>query len=167
VIAWGAFAHPLAAKARIGNSRPNRRDDQAIEECELQFSRAELQKSELILVRILLTKVRYRRRIRTPFERSPFMNKFVPLALLATVTLFAAAPATLHAETAAVAVTAGKTLYGPNGGRIASVYRVAADGRVQIILDGKLINVPAASLSEVEGKVTTTLTKSELLRSAR
>lgn len=95
------------------------------------------------------------------------MNKYVPLALLATVTLFAAAPAALHAETAAVAVTAGKTLYGPNGGRIASVYRVAADGRVQIILDGKLVTVPSTSLSEVEGKVTTSLTKSELLHSVR
>ena len=108
------------------------------------------------------------------------MNKYVPVALLATVTLFAAAPAALHAETAAastpaassaqaapVAVTAGKTLYGANGNRIASVYRVATDGRVQIILDGKLITVPSATLSEVEGKVTTSLTKSELLRSAR
>ena len=93
------------------------------------------------------------------------MNKFVPLALLATVTLFAAAPAALHAE--APAVTAGKTLYGPNGSRIASVYRVAADGRVQIILDGKLITVPSATLSEADGKVTTSLSKSELLRSAR
>jgi len=95
------------------------------------------------------------------------MNKYVPLALLATVTLFAAAPATLHAETAAVAVTAGKTLYGPNGNRIASVYRVAADGRVQVILDGKLITVPSATITDVGGKVTTSLTKSELLRSAR
>lgn len=95
------------------------------------------------------------------------MNKVVPLALLATVTLFAAAPGSLHAETAAVAVTAGKTLYGPNGGRIASVYRVAADGRVQIILNGKLVTVPSATISQVEGKVTTSLTKSELLRSAR
>ncbi len=95
------------------------------------------------------------------------MNKYVPLALLATVTLFAAAPVALHAETAAVAVTAGKTLYGPNGGRIASVYRVSADGRVQIILDGKLVTVPSASISQLEGKVTTSLTKAELLRSAR
>lgn len=95
------------------------------------------------------------------------MNKYVPLAVLATVTLFAAAPSALHAETAAVAVSAGKTLYGPNGNRIASVYRVAADGRVQIILDGKLVTVPAATLSQVEGKVTTSLTKSELLRSVR
>lgn len=95
------------------------------------------------------------------------MTKYVPLALLATVTFFAAAPTMLQAQTAAVAITAGKTLYGPNGGRIASVYRVAADGRVQIILDGKLINVPAATLSQAGGKVTTSLTKADLLRSAR
>jgi hypothetical protein len=106
------------------------------------------------------------------------MIKFAPIAALATVTLFAVAPVALHAETsqsvraaaqaaAPVNVTAGKMLYGANGSRIASVYRVAADGKVQVILDGKLVTVPASTLSEVNGKVTTSLTKSELLRSAR
>ena len=106
------------------------------------------------------------------------MNKFAPLAFVATLTLFSLAPAALHAETsqsvraateaaAPVNVIAGKTLYGANGNRIAAVYRVAADGRVQVILDGKLITVPNSTLSEVNGKVTTSLTKSELLRSAR
>jgi len=106
------------------------------------------------------------------------MIKFAPVALLATVTLFAVAPAALHAETsqsvraateaaAPVNVTVGKMIYGANGARIASVYRVATDGKVQVILDGKLITVPGSTLSEVNGKVTTSLTKSELLRSAR
>jgi hypothetical protein len=108
------------------------------------------------------------------------MNKFAPIALVATVTLFAIAPATLHAAEASqsvraanggasapVNVTAGKMLYGANGQRIASVYRVAANGSVQVIIDGRLLNVPASTLSEVNGKVTTSLTKSELLRTAR
>jgi hypothetical protein len=93
------------------------------------------------------------------------MNKFVPVALLATVTLFALAPAALRAEeAAAVSVAAGQALYGPNGHRVASVYRVTADGTVQIIIDGKLINVPASSLSEADGKVATSLSHTELRR---
>jgi len=95
------------------------------------------------------------------------MNKFVPVALLATVTLFAAAPATLRAETPAVSVSAGQAIYGPTGSRVASVYRVTSEGAVQVILDGKLINVPAATLSEADGKVVTTLTRAELRRAAR
>lgn len=106
------------------------------------------------------------------------MNKFAPIALLATGLTFAAVPAALHAtETSqsvraateatapAVAVTTGKMIYGANGQRIAAVYRVTATGLVQVIIDGKLITVPSSSLSDVNGKITTTLTKSELVRS--
>ena len=97
------------------------------------------------------------------------MNKFAPIALLATVLTFAAVPAALRADegaapAAAVSVTAGKMIYGANGQRLAAVYRVTAAGAVQVILDGKLVTVPAASLSDVNGKVTTTLTKAELRR---
>jgi outer membrane scaffolding protein for murein synthesis (MipA/OmpV family) len=106
------------------------------------------------------------------------MNKFAPIALVATLTLFSLAPAALHAETsqsvrasteaaASVNAIAGQTLYGANGNRVAAIYRVAADGRVQVILDGRLITVPGSTLSEVNGKVTTSLTKSDLLRTAR
>jgi hypothetical protein len=107
------------------------------------------------------------------------MNKFAPLAFVATLALFSLAPAALHAEpvqsvraateaaAAPVSAVAGNMLYGANGGRVAAVYRVSADGRVQVILDGKLITVPASTLSQVNGKVTTSLTKAELLRSAR
>ena len=106
------------------------------------------------------------------------MNKFAPLAFVATLTLFSIAPVALHAEasqsvraateaSAPVSVTAGKTLFSATGSRIAAVYRVDSQGRVQVILDGKLITVPASTLSEVNGKVTTSLTKAELLHSVR
>ena len=104
------------------------------------------------------------------------MNKFAPVALIATGLVFAAVPAALHAtETSqsvraatdnsapAVSAAAGKMIYGANGQRIAAIYRVSATGVVQIIIDGKLITVPSASLSEANGKITTTLTKSELV----
>jgi hypothetical protein len=106
------------------------------------------------------------------------MNKFAPLAFVATLSIFSLAPAALHAETsqsvraasqaaAPVNVLAGRTLFGGNGNRIAAVYRVDSQGRVQVILDGKLITVPGSTLSEVNGKFTTSMTKQELLRSAR
>jgi hypothetical protein len=102
------------------------------------------------------------------------MNKFVPIALAATLSLFAIAPAALHAEPiantaggGAVNPLAGKVVYSASGSRIAAIYRVTEQGRVQVILDGKLITVPGASLSDVDGKITTSLTKAELLRTAR
>jgi hypothetical protein len=95
------------------------------------------------------------------------MTKFAPVALLAAVTLSAVAPATLRAEPAAVSVSAGQSLYGPDGKRVASVYRVSEDGNVLVIIDGKLINVPATTLSEADGKVVTTLSRTELRRAGR
>ena len=102
------------------------------------------------------------------------MNKFVPVALLATLATFAVAPVafaaessqTVRAETdaaaAPVSLTAGKMLYGANGQRIAAVYRVTEAGNAQVILNGKLYTVPASTLSEVNGKVTTSLTKNDI-----
>lgn len=102
------------------------------------------------------------------------MNKFVPIALVATLSLFSVAPAALHAESiantaggGAVNAVAGKVVYSASGSRIAAIYRVTEQGRVQVILDGKLVTVPGASLSDVDGKITTSLSKAELLRSAR
>ena len=102
------------------------------------------------------------------------MNKFtaliaISIAALATAPAIAAETsqsvrAAADASQASVAVNAGKMLYGSNGQRIASIYRVSAEGNPQVILDGKLVTVPASSLSDVGGKVTTTLTKSELGR---
>jgi hypothetical protein len=54
-------------------------------------------------------------------------------------------------------------LISANGSRLAQVYRVGADGAAQIIIDGKMVTVPAASLSMSGGKLTTSLTKSEVL----
>ena len=107
------------------------------------------------------------------------MTKYVPLALLATVatlaTLAVIPQAVVAAEAnqqvrepagsvaaPAVNVTAGKMLYGPDGHRIASIYRVAANGDAQIILDGRLLTIPAATLSTSTGKVATSLTKTEI-----
>ncbi len=89
------------------------------------------------------------------------MKKTFCLFVLAA---FAAAPASVGAQVAAApaAATTGKMLYAAGGKRLAAVYRVAADGSPQIILDGKLVTVPASTLTVDGGKVTTSLSKSEL-----
>jgi hypothetical protein len=103
------------------------------------------------------------------------MNKFAVLAAVATLAVFAT-PAAFAAESSqsvraatdaasgAVAVNAGKMLYASNGQRIAAIYRVTSEGNPQVILNGKLVTVPASTLSDVNGKVTTSLSKQELGR---
>ena len=103
------------------------------------------------------------------------MNKFTPIALLATVATLAFVPTVVFAAetnqqvqqasatvSGGVAVTVGRMLYGADGNRVANVYRVAADGSAQIILNGKLVTVPVATLSQANGKLATSLTRSEL-----
>lgn len=106
------------------------------------------------------------------FSETP-MLKIVSLAAVA-VTVVLSAPAiaessqSVQAATDApagvLALSAGKMLYGSNGQRITAIYRVNAEGNPQIILNGKLVTVPVSSLSDVNGKVTTSLTKSEIAR---
>ena len=105
------------------------------------------------------------------------MKKFAPIALLATLGTFAIAPAAFaadsdpsvsvaaSAQTAKANVRAGKMIYGANGQRIGAAYRVTQNGTVQVILNSKLVSIPADTLSEVDGKLTTSLTKAELTKS--
>ncbi len=100
------------------------------------------------------------------------MFKSAVLAAVATVALFST-PAAFAAESsesvravassAAAAVTpkAGTMLYS-DGKRVAAIYRIASDGNPQVIVEGRLVTVPASTLSEVNGKVTTSLTKQEI-----
>jgi hypothetical protein len=62
-----------------------------------------------------------------------------------------------------VSAVKGTMLISANGTRLAQVYRVGTDGSAQIIIDGKLVTVPAATLSMSGGKLTTSLTKSAVL----
>ena len=99
----------------------------------------------------------------------------VVLSLFAFVTLSGTAfaddafnvsssPSSASEGTAApVSAVKGSMLISANGSRLAQVYRVNPDGSAQIIIDGKLVTVPAASLSMSGGKLTTSLTKSEVL----
>jgi hypothetical protein len=67
-------------------------------------------------------------------------------------------------EAAAASVAAkGKMLVAANGARLGAVYRVGPDGSAQLIIDGRMVAVPANTLSSVDGKLTTSLTKSQVL----
>jgi hypothetical protein len=100
-----------------------------------------------------------------PFERTTGlpMTKFAyAISILAmTVTAIVAGPPARAAD-AGTPVEAGKMLYAAGGQRLAVVYKVKADGSPQVILDGKLVTVPVATIVSDNGKATTTLTKSEL-----
>ena len=65
--------------------------------------------------------------------------------------------------TAQASAVKGNMLVAADGARLAPVYRLNADGSPQIILDGKLVTVPAASLSMAGGRLMTSLTKREVL----
>ena len=99
------------------------------------------------------------------------MNKITPIALLATVATLAVVPAAVLAAeanqqvregaataVAGPAVSVGRSLYTTEGKRIAQIYRVTANGDVQVIVNSKLFTVAAASLSDVNGKLTTSQT---------
>jgi hypothetical protein len=92
-------------------------------------------------------------------KKSSFIALFT---LLATVAV--AAPETPSAKSAPnTAIAApGKALIAANGAHLGEVYRVGADGSPQIILDGRLVTIPATTLSNIDGKLTTSLTKSEV-----
>lgn len=99
-----------------------------------------------------------------------FAQILLPVSLLSAAALPQIAMANEAVQlTAASAATTnaadfkGKMLYGPAGERLAAVYRVSQDGAAQIILNGKMVSVPAATLNVAEGKLTTSLTKRDLL----
>ncbi|MCJ2179677.1 hypothetical protein [Novosphingobium album (ex Hu et al. 2023)] len=104
------------------------------------------------------------------------MKKIGLLASIATAATLSAVPAAIYAETTQpvrevteaaaepVQINTGMMLYSSTGNRVAPIYRVTADGSPQLILNGRLVTVPASSLTIVDGKVTSSLTKSEIAK---
>lgn len=79
------------------------------------------------------------------------------LYLAAMLSAFIAVPALADSV-----ATPGKVLLAAGGARLGPVYRVGADGSAQVIIDGRLISIPANTLSVADGKLTTSLTKKEV-----
>ena len=63
----------------------------------------------------------------------------------------------------APSVEKGKMLVAANGSRLGVIYRVGPDGSAQLIIDGHMVAVPANTISNTDGKLTTSLTKSQVL----
>jgi hypothetical protein len=85
------------------------------------------------------------------------MKKLLVLCLLGMAV--AQVPAMSQAATAASAAAEGAQLFSEDGHRLGAVYKVTDDGSARLIVDGKMVTIPAATLSDVNGKLTTTLTK--------
>ena len=91
------------------------------------------------------------------------MNRLVMLCLIAGAT--AQVPLMSVAAIAADQVAQakeGSALYSEDGRWLGQVYKVGEDGSVKLIFDGKVVIIPANTLRQVEGKLTTKLTKSDV-----
>jgi hypothetical protein len=86
------------------------------------------------------------------------MNKFSSVILAAT--------ALTLSGTAANAADAERNdrLFDASGSSVAKVNRVSEDGDVLVIYKGKVRRIQAETLSKTDGKLTTTLTKTEIRR---
>ena len=88
-------------------------------------------------------------------------NSWFPM-LVCGLMLTGAGLASATDEASAVAAK-GKVLVAADGARLGTVYRVGPDGAVQMILGGKMVTVPASTLSSVDGRLVTSLSKHQVL----
>lgn len=84
------------------------------------------------------------------------------LALSALAAPAFAQDAPAPAPAANIASAKGKMLVAADGARLATVYSVSSDG-LQIILDGRMVMVPANTVTLVGGKPTTSLSKGQVI----
>ncbi|MFN4136418.1 MAG: PRC-barrel domain-containing protein [Novosphingobium meiothermophilum] len=96
------------------------------------------------------------------------MKSLVRIALPLSLICLAAAPQPgLAQEGASAGINAadyiGKMIYTAKGERIGAVYKVGQDGAAQVIVSGKMVTIPAATLNLAEGKLQTTLDKRTIM----
>lgn len=96
------------------------------------------------------------------------MRLFVSLALLAAATPALAVETAPPAEVATTALERApreSEVLRDTGGRIVGkVYKVQPSGSVLAIVNRETVRIPASTLSIVDGKLVTTLSKSEALK---
>src|SRR5436190_1168232 len=85
----------------------------------------------------------------------------VPTPAHAAETVGAQATATASIGTEQARAIAGKPLFDAKGQRIGAIYAVAGNGAAQLIVNGKMVSVPAATLAQADGKLVTSLTRAE------
>ena len=57
----------------------------------------------------------------------------------------------------------GKLLYDADGKKLAAIYKLDPKGSPQLLLDGKMVTVPLATMKKVDDKFATSLTKRDLM----
>jgi hypothetical protein len=72
---------------------------------------------------------------------------------------------TAKAADAQVVAEKGKMLYATGGKRLGAVYNVTADGSAQVIVNGKLVTIPASTISAANGKLETSMARNEVVAS--
>ena len=77
---------------------------------------------------------------------------------------FAAVPAFAQDAAPTATAVAGKYLFDANGRLLSSIYKVTPAGSAQIVLEDRQVTVPASTISLVNGKLTTSLTRREILK---
>lgn len=77
--------------------------------------------------------------------------------------VLAVAAATFSVSALAEVASEGVMLTASDGARLGAVYRVADDGSAVVIMNGKMVTVPVATLSRVDGKLTTSMKKNEVM----
>lgn len=82
--------------------------------------------------------------------------------LLSAMIFSLALPVAAQAADAPLTAEKGQMLHAADGSRVALVDRVGEDGSVQVIFYGHVVTVPATSLSQKDGELTTTYTKGQL-----
>lgn len=90
------------------------------------------------------------------------MRKFVMLCVIVGA---ASAPFITVAATAtnhAVHAKEGWALYSKDGRWLGAIHKVSEDGSVELVLNDKLVVIPASTLLELNGKLITRLTKSDV-----
>jgi hypothetical protein len=91
------------------------------------------------------------------------MNKQALCVVIAAALAITSAPAVAQ-NTAPAAIATGKTLYDGGGRKVGAIYRVTAEGNPQVILNGMLVTVPSSTISDANGKITTSLSRADLGR---
>jgi hypothetical protein len=91
------------------------------------------------------------------------MRKILIAAVFAIAAQLPVPSIALAAGNATASVAhSGQMLYDSTGHRIASVNRVTQNGDAQVILNGRLVTIPASTLSQSDGKLTTSLSKADI-----
>ncbi|NNM76466.1 hypothetical protein HJG53_06065 [Sphingomonas sp. ID1715] len=91
------------------------------------------------------------------------MTRFSIALLLAAVAAPLGTPALAQIQASAIARNA--SLWDANGKRVGKISRVHEDGSISLVVGEKLVRVPAATLTNANGKVSTSLTYKDLKRS--